>query len=111
VKKHLLIISVFLLLGGYGFGQTNDSSQNTREDSIRITVHLNFTVNRKSKLKDIKIDKIEGDTSYSAETNACKLKAIKLLNEMDGWTPGIQKGKTVDVQYNLPMRFVLPKEK
>ncbi len=31
--------------------------------------------------------------------------AIRLIKSMPNWTPGTQKGKPVNVQYNLPIRF------
>lgn len=37
----------------------------------------------------------------------CDEEAVRVVKKMPRWTPGKQRGKSVKVQYNLPIRFVL----
>lgn len=37
--------------------------------------------------------------------------AMRVIKKMPKWTPGKQKGKAVRVQYNLPIKFSLDKDK
>jgi protein TonB len=37
----------------------------------------------------------------------CDEEAIRVVQNMPKWTPGKQRGKSVRVQYNLPVKFTL----
>lgn len=39
----------------------------------------------------------------------CDEEAIRVIQAMPRWTPGMQNGRAVKVQYNLPIRFTMPK--
>jgi protein TonB len=39
----------------------------------------------------------------------CDEEALRVVRSMPKWEPGIQRGKPVRVQYNLPFRFTLKK--
>lgn len=39
--------------------------------------------------------------------NGCDEEAVRLVSQMPKWKPGIQNGRPVDVQFNLPIRFML----
>jgi TonB family protein len=64
-------------------------------------VYLSFVVNKKGKVRDITV--IRGIGS------GCDEAAIEMARAMPNWTPGRQRGKNVNVQYNLPVRFSLEK--
>lgn len=69
------------------------------------TVYISFVVNSQGKVQDSKI--IRGvDKSLDDE-------ALRVMNAMPNWKPGMQSGKAVSVQYSLPIRFNLaaPDEK
>lgn len=40
----------------------------------------------------------------------CEEEALRMVNAMPNWTPGVQRGKTVRVKMALPFIFALPKE-
>ena len=58
---------------------------------------VQFTVNAKGKISDIKI--VEQDNDGAAKG------AYMLANEMPDWKPGKQRGKAVPVKYLLPVEF------
>lgn len=69
------------------------------------TVYLSFVISKDGKVTDAKI--IRGvDKSLDDE-------AMRVLNMMPAWKPGMQSGQPVNVQYSLPVRFNLaaPEEK
>ena len=68
-------------------------------------VVVQFTVNKSGMVDDVKVIRDIG--------KGCGEAGAKVVREMnkDGakWIPGKQRGKKVNVQYNLPLRFKLPK--
>jgi TonB family protein len=71
-----------------------------RENAIQGTVVVQFIVGPDGKLRDFTIvsKKLGGGLEEEA---------IRLVKAMPDWIPGRQNGKTVNVQYSLPIRFVL----
>ena len=63
---------------------------------------IRFTVSKEGKLKDTKVLRSLGE-AFDAEL----FRMVNLMNEQLTWIPGKQEGKTVAVQYNLPIRFKL----
>ena len=41
----------------------------------------------------------------------CDEEAVRVVQSMPNWKPGVQKGKPVKVAYNLPVRFALKADK
>lgn len=69
------------------------------KDSVTGKVFVNFVVDTTGNLINIKILKgVREDLDNEA------LRVVGLLN---GWTPGIQRGKKVKVAYSLPIHFTL----
>lgn len=66
-------------------------------DSIDGKVVLHFTVSKTGKIKDVNIV-----NSLSPE---CDAEAIRVVESMPDWIPGVYKGQNVDVIYTLPIRF------
>lgn len=62
-----------------------------------------FVVERDGSISEAKVVRSSGDASLDAE-------AIRVIQSMPKWTPGEQDGKTVRVQYTIPISFQLPKE-
>ncbi len=69
----------------------------SKEESIKGKAKIGFTVNSKGKVVDVKI--IEANNTLTAE------KAAQIATEMPDWTPGKQRGKSVPVNYILPIEF------
>lgn len=60
-------------------------------------VVVSFTVEKDGSLKDIEIVK-----SLHPDGDA---EALRVIDNMPLWTPGLEEGKPVDVQYVLPVRY------
>ncbi|MFB6318257.1 TonB family protein [Saccharicrinis sp. FJH54] len=70
-----------------------------RKNGIQGRVYVNFIINRKGEVSNVKI--IRGvDPELDAE-------ALRVVKSMPDWTPGEQRGKAVNVAYNLPINFAL----
>jgi TonB family protein len=61
------------------------------------TIQLNFVVSKDGTIKDIKVIKGVHPLLDAA--------AIDVVRAMPRWKAGKQNGKTVDIRYNLPIRF------
>lgn len=70
-----------------------------RESGITGTVYITFVVGRDGHLSGFKILRGIG--------GGCDEEAIRVLKKMPSWIPGKQGGKSVPVQFNLPIRFTL----
>ena len=68
---------------------------------IQGKVFVEFVVGKDGVVKDVKVAK-SVDTALDAE-------AIKVVKSMPKWTPGMEKGKQVAVQYTIPINFNLMK--
>jgi len=63
------------------------------------TVYVSFVVNTDGKVTDVKM--LRGlHPSLDKE-------AMRVVSRMPNWTPGMQNGKPVKTQYNLPVKFLL----
>ncbi|HPH81316.1 MAG TPA: energy transducer TonB [Flavobacteriales bacterium] len=70
-----------------------------RENGITGTVYVTFVVEGSGEISDVK--KLRGIGG------GCDEEAIRVVRSMPSWKPGKQNGKTVRVQYNLPIKFTL----
>ncbi|MDB5110244.1 MAG: hypothetical protein JWR67_1358, partial [Mucilaginibacter sp.] len=70
-----------------------------REKKVQGKVYVQFVVEEDGSLSDIKA--IRGPGSGSEE------EAVKAIGLSPKWNPGIQNGKTVRVQYTVPVNFAL----
>lgn len=70
-----------------------------REKKVQGKVYVQFVVEEDGSLSDIKA--IRGPGSGSEE------EAVKAISLSPKWNPGIQNGKTVRVQYTVPVNFAL----
>ena len=70
-----------------------------RTAGIEGTVYLKFLVNEKGEIKNVKI--LRG-----VSENIDK-EAIRVLKDMPNWSPGKQRGKPVNVSFNLRISFKL----
>jgi len=70
-----------------------------KENNTQGKVFVTFVVEKDGSLTDIRILK-----SLSPETDA---EAIRLMQACPKWSPGIQNGRPVRVQYSMPVSFSL----
>lgn len=70
-----------------------------RQEEIQGMVRLAFTVTKDGTIANIKVLKTP-DPLLTVE-------AVRVVNASPLWKPGIRRGKTIDVLYNLPFEFKL----
>jgi protein TonB len=70
-----------------------------RESGIQGKVYVTFVVEKNGNVTDVKILRGIG--------GGCDEEAIRVVKAMPRWTPGKQRGKSVRVQFNLPIQFTL----
>ncbi len=74
-----------------------------REIGIEGIAVISFVVDRAGKIQDIKVLRDPGG-GLGKEA----IRIVKMMNQLpEAWTPGKQRGRTVKVRYNLPIRFKL----
>ncbi len=74
-----------------------------KENGIQGKVYVSFVVEPDGSVTNIKILRGIG--------GGCDEEAIRVVKLMPKWEPGTQRGKNVRVQFNLPIKFSLSKEK
>ena len=62
-------------------------------------VYLQFVVSKKGEIKNVKV--LRGVNKWLDE------EAVRVVKAMPNWSPGKQRGKPVNVLYNLPINFQL----
>lgn len=70
-----------------------------KENNIEGKVVVSFVVDTDGSVIDTKVVRSVG--------GGCDEEAIRVVSSMPNWIPGKQKGKTVKVSYNLPIKFAL----
>lgn len=63
------------------------------------TVYLKFIINTKGKVTNVKVVKGIGA--------GCDEEAIRVVRSLPDWNPGKDKGRPVNVEFNMPVRFSL----
>lgn len=77
--------------------------ENAVKNKIEGTVYVSFVVRSDGSISDVKL--LRG---VNEEINK---EALRVVTGMPKWKPGMQKGKPVDVQFNIPIKFSLEKSK
>lgn len=80
-------------------GENIKYPQMAKESGIQGRVFVTFVVERNGKVTDVRVLRGIG--------GGCDEEAIRVVGNMPAWTPGKQRGKSVRVQYNLPVKFTL----
>lgn len=70
-----------------------------RENGISGRVYLTFVVDKEGRIKDVRLLRGIG--------GGCDEEAMRVVRSMPDWKPGRQNGRSVQVQYNLPVNFTL----
>jgi periplasmic protein TonB len=73
--------------------------QMAKESGIQGRVFVTFVVERDGRVTDVRVLRGIG--------GGCDEEAIRVVEGMPKWSPGKQRGKSVRVQYNLPVKFTL----
>ncbi len=63
-------------------------------------VYVQFVVSKTGAVKDVKVVRSGGFESIDEE-------AVRVVSAMPKWIPGMQRGKKVNVNYTIPINFVL----
>jgi len=70
-----------------------------KESGVRGIVFVNFIVEPNGDISHVKVLRGIG--------SGCDEEAIRVVESMPKWKPGMQKGKAVRVSFNLPIKFTL----
>lgn len=76
--------------------------EEAKREGINGTVVAQFVVDKEGQVKNPKIVRSIGGGTDEA--------VLEVVNNMPEWIPGKQRGRLVNVQFNLPIRFQLPEE-
>ncbi len=72
-----------------------------KDAGISGTAYVTFVVDKDGNINDVKILRgVAGGPN-------CDKEAMRVVKSMPPWKPGKQNGRSVSVQYNLPIKFVL----
>ena len=74
-----------------------------KEKGIEGRVFVNFIIEKDGSISNVKILRGIG--------GGCDEAAKEVVEKMPKWKPGTQRGKPVRVQFNLPIKFELEKDK
>lgn len=66
---------------------------------IQGTCYMNFVVETDGRITNVRVLRGIG--------GGCDEEAIRVIQDMPEWEPGLQRGKPVRVQYNMPIKFTL----
>jgi TonB family protein len=77
--------------------------QEARQKGISGRVFVSFVVEKDGSVTNVKVLRGIG--------GGCDEEAIRVVSLMPAWNPGLQEGKPVRVQFNLPIVFSLEKNK
>jgi TonB family protein len=73
--------------------------QPARQEAIQGTVYLTFVINSDGSVDNARV--LRG-VHWSLDEEA-----LRVIRAMPGWIPGMQRGKPVNVQFTMPIRFAL----
>jgi len=85
-------------LFGY-LGKNIEYPPMAKDAGIKGKVYVTFVVDKDGSITDVKVLRGIG--------GGCDEEAIRVVKGMPRWSPGKQRGKSVRVQYNLPINFIL----
>lgn len=88
----------------YAFIQKNlIYPEKAKAEGIEGRVFITFTIEKDGSVSNVKILRSIG--------GGCDEAAKEVVEKMPKWKPGTQRGKPVRVQFNLPIKFELEKDK
>jgi len=69
------------------------------DSAIQGRVYISFVVEEDGRISNAKVIRGIG--------GGCDEEAVRVIEQMPEWTPGYQRGKSIKVQYNMPIIFKL----
>ncbi len=76
--------------------------QAAKDKKVEGTVYVGFVIDKDGSIKDVNIKRgLKGDDA------GCHAEAVRVVKMMPKWKPGKQRGKLVEVNYTLPIKFKL----
>ena len=70
-----------------------------KKNGIQGKVYVSFVIDKKGKVTDARV--VKGvDSSLDQES-------LRVISNLKDWTPGMEKGKKVKVEFTLPINFAL----
>lgn len=73
------------------------------KEQLEGTVFVDFVVSENGEVTNV----TASDHTYAGVDNLFKKEALRVVNLMPNWSPGLQNGKAVDVKYSVPITFRL----
>jgi len=73
--------------------------EKAKKEGIQGTVYVTFVVEKDGRITNVKVLRGIG--------GGCDEEAVRVIAKMPQWKSGMQRGKPVRVQFNMPIRFVL----
>jgi protein TonB len=80
-------------------GENTEYPPIAKENGITGVVYVSYIVDKDGKVKDVKV--VRGADAFLDK------EAIRVVKMLKGYKPGKQRGKPVQVQFTIPIRFVL----
>lgn len=77
--------------------------EKAKAEGIEGRVFVTFTIEKDGSISNILIKRAIG--------GGCEEAAVEMIKNMPKWKPAKQRGKPVRCQFNLPIKFELPKDK
>jgi len=72
----------------------------SKMNGIHGRVYIGFLIDKMGKMRNVRV--------LSGVTDELNQEALRVVNSMPDWKPGTSAGNPLDVQYILPIDFVLP---
>ncbi|MEO6883482.1 MAG: TonB family protein [Bacteroidia bacterium] len=107
VQKPFIIVQQMPVFPGgqdklFQYLQNNTNyPQMEKEAGVQGTVYVSFVIGADGRVQDVKV--LRGIPNGPG----CNKEALRVVQAMPAWTPGKQDGRTVPVQYSLPIKFIL----
>lgn len=76
--------------------------QQAKSQGIEGIVYVTFVVSKNGSVKNVRILRGIG--------GGCDEEALRVIKKMPKWSPGKQRGRSVNVQYNIPIKFISGKK-
>ena len=73
--------------------------EDAKSDKVEGTVYVSFIINKEGLVEQV--------TAKKGVNEALDAEAVRVIKEMENWTPGYHNGKAVDVEMVLPVKFKL----
>ncbi|MEE1097836.1 MAG: energy transducer TonB, partial [Bacteroidales bacterium] len=77
--------------------------EKSKAEGIEGRVFITFTIEKDGSVSNVKILRGIG--------GGCEEATVEMIKNMPKWKPAKQRGKPVRCQFNLPIKFELPKDK